>query len=104
MEDLQKIHISFVTRIFRNWRPSPRESDASGAKSVKHGLEFTALSSKESKRRALRLSTGVEWTRVIIRLPDDGTGALPIIRHIILKDSKILDIQTCLTTGARPDR
>ena len=32
--------------------------------------------------------TGIEWTRVIIRLPDDGTGALPVIRHIILKDSK----------------
>ena len=31
---------------------------------------------------------GIEWTRVIIRLPDDGTGALPVIRHIILKDSK----------------
>jgi hypothetical protein len=24
----------------------------------------------------------------IVRLPDDGTGALPVIRHIILKDSK----------------
>ena len=32
--------------------------------------------------------SGIEWTRVIIRLPDDGTGALPVIRHIILKDSK----------------
>jgi SAM-dependent methyltransferase len=32
--------------------------------------------------------SGVEWTRMIIRLPDDGTGALPVIRHIILKDSK----------------
>ncbi len=32
--------------------------------------------------------TGIEWTRVVIRLPDDGTGALPVIRHIILKDSK----------------
>ncbi len=31
---------------------------------------------------------GIEWTRLIIRLPDDGTGALPVIRHIILKDSK----------------
>jgi hypothetical protein len=28
--------------------------------------------------------TGIEWTRLIIRLPDDGTGALPVIRHIIL--------------------
>ena len=31
---------------------------------------------------------GIEWTRLIIRLPDDSTGALPIIRHIILRDSK----------------
>jgi len=31
---------------------------------------------------------GIEWTRVIIRLPDDGTGALPVICHSILKDSK----------------
>ena len=31
---------------------------------------------------------GLEWTRLIVRLPDDGTGALPVIRHIILKDSK----------------
>jgi HNH endonuclease/Methyltransferase domain len=32
--------------------------------------------------------TGIEWTRLIVRLPNDGTGALPVIRHIILKDSK----------------
>ncbi len=31
---------------------------------------------------------GIEWTRLIIRLPDDGSGALPVIRHIILRDSK----------------
>jgi SAM-dependent methyltransferase len=30
----------------------------------------------------------IEWTRLIIRLPDDGTGALPVIRHIILRESK----------------
>jgi SAM-dependent methyltransferase len=30
----------------------------------------------------------VEWTRLIIQLPDDGSGALPVIRHIILRDSK----------------
>jgi SAM-dependent methyltransferase len=32
--------------------------------------------------------SGVQWTRLIVRLPNDGTGALPVIRHIILKDSK----------------
>src|SRR5262249_3188394 len=30
----------------------------------------------------------VRWTQVAIRLPDDGTGALPLLRHIILNDDK----------------
>jgi hypothetical protein len=30
----------------------------------------------------------VSWTQLIVRLPDDGTGALPLIRHIILNDDK----------------
>jgi len=30
----------------------------------------------------------VSWSQVAIRLPDDGTGALPLLRHIILNDAK----------------
>jgi SAM-dependent methyltransferase len=30
----------------------------------------------------------VRWCRVAIRLPDDGTGALPLLRHVILNDDK----------------
>ena len=30
----------------------------------------------------------VHWTQVAIRLPDDGTGALPLLRHIILNNDK----------------
>lgn len=30
----------------------------------------------------------VSWTCVALRLPDDGTGALPLLRHIILNDQK----------------
>ena len=30
----------------------------------------------------------VQWTQVAVRLPDDGTGALPLLRHIILNDDK----------------
>jgi SAM-dependent methyltransferase len=30
----------------------------------------------------------VKWTRIALRLPDDGTGAFPILRHIILNDDK----------------
>jgi len=31
---------------------------------------------------------GIGWTEIAIRLPDDGTGALPLLRHIILNDRK----------------
>ena len=30
----------------------------------------------------------ITWTRVALRLPDDGTGALPLLRHVILNDAK----------------
>jgi hypothetical protein len=28
------------------------------------------------------------WTQLIVRLPDDGTGALPLLRQIILNDDR----------------
>lgn len=31
---------------------------------------------------------GVSWTGVALRLPDDGTGTLPLLRHVILNDQK----------------
>lgn len=30
----------------------------------------------------------VNWTQIAVRLPDDGTGVLPLLRHIILNDNK----------------
>ena len=30
----------------------------------------------------------VRWTQLAVRLPDDGSGALPLLRHIILNDDK----------------
>lgn len=30
----------------------------------------------------------VKWSHLVLRLPDDGTGALPLLRHIILNDTK----------------
>jgi len=30
----------------------------------------------------------VTWTQLAVRLPDDGSGALPLLRHIILNDDK----------------
>ena len=30
----------------------------------------------------------IMWTQVLVRLPDDGSGALPLLRQVILNDSK----------------
>lgn len=30
----------------------------------------------------------VHWTKMAVRLPDDGTGALPLLRHVTLNDDK----------------
>ena len=32
--------------------------------------------------------TPIRWEQVAVRVPDDGTGALPLLRHIILNDNK----------------
>ena len=32
--------------------------------------------------------TPLRWEQIAVRVPDDGTGALPLIRHIILNDDK----------------
>ena len=31
---------------------------------------------------------GVRWKNLALRFPDDGTGALPLLRHVILNDDK----------------
>ena len=30
----------------------------------------------------------VRWVQLALRLPDDGTGALPLLRHVVLQDAK----------------
>lgn len=30
----------------------------------------------------------ISWVQIVLRLPDDGTGALPLLRHVILNDAK----------------
>ena len=36
-----------------------------------------------------RLGRGeISWVQMVLRLPDDGTGALPLLRHVILNDAK----------------
>ena len=52
--------------------------------SSEHGL----MIAHESNSKDLLGRRDKEWIRFAIRIPGDGTGALPILRRIILKDNK----------------
>jgi SAM-dependent methyltransferase len=70
---------------------------------VREARGFYEVSSEElpafAKQRALVLierqrsadalgRAGVSWETLCFRLPDDGTGSLPLLRHIIVNDNK----------------
>lgn len=42
---------------------------------------------------------GVQWTTLVFRLPDDGTGALPLIRHILINDNTSATYKPALLRG-----
>ncbi|MBB5694423.1 class I SAM-dependent methyltransferase [Muricoccus pecuniae] len=49
-----------------------------------HGMQMVrAVPSPDLQGRP-----NISWTAVVLRLPDDGTGALPLLRHLILQDAK----------------
>ena len=59
------------------------------------GAEIESLAKKHGAivQRALECKDllsrdGVRWKNYALRLPDDGTGALPLLRHVILNDDK----------------
>jgi hypothetical protein len=43
---------------------------------------------KVSAASDLQDRDSVSWTSIILRMPDDGTGALPLVRGIVLSDEK----------------
>ena len=47
-----------------------------------------AFVEKHTEARDLLDRDDVHWIQMAIRLPDDGTGALPLLRHVILNDDK----------------
>lgn len=50
------------------------------------GLTYKLLS--EQKKEDLLERDEVSWQTVMLTLPDDGTGAFPLIRNIVVNDSK----------------
>lgn len=49
-----------------------------------HGIEVLRMESSDD----LQGRAEVNWTTVALRMPDDGTGALPLVRGIVLGDDK----------------
>ena len=49
-----------------------------------HGLQVLRVIGTED----LQQRPDITWTSVVLRLPDDGTGALPLLRHLTLADAK----------------
>ncbi|WP_371195989.1 methyltransferase domain-containing protein [Glaciecola sp. SC05] len=52
----------------------------------KFGLSFELASEKVKKDQMGR--SDVSWETVVLTLPDDGTGAFPLIRNIVVNDNK----------------
>ncbi|QOR37630.1 methyltransferase domain-containing protein [Billgrantia diversa] len=51
-----------------------------------HDLALLPVASTSSDDRLKR--EGIVWQLSVFRLPDDGTGALPVLRHVIVNDDK----------------
>ncbi|PJG48914.1 hypothetical protein CAF53_12220 [Sphingobium sp. LB126] len=49
-----------------------------------HGMEVLKVEASND----IQKRDGVSWTSVALRMPDDGTGALPLVRGIVLGDEK----------------
>ncbi len=62
--------------------PIPRGEMEAHARA--HGLTMLRISESAD----LQGRTGVQWTSYALQMPDDGAGALPLIRGIILNDEK----------------
>ena len=62
----------------------PVDVDEIEALARNHGLAVLEL--EQSPDRLGR--SEVSWVQVVLHLPDDGTGALPLLRHVILNDAK----------------
>ena len=53
---------------------------------TQYGLQFEALSSEKRSDQLGRHD--VSWETILLTLPDDGTGAFPLIRNIVVNDTK----------------
>ena len=64
----------------------PVSSSELAAFATQYGLQFKVLSSEKRSDQLGR--NDVSWETILLILPDDGTGAFPLIRNIVVNDAK----------------
>jgi SAM-dependent methyltransferase len=78
--------VSFRTLPFEDERSSyPCSIDEIESLARAHGFAVKGIV-RDSADRLGRADVG--WCKIVLQLPDDGTDALPLVRHIILNDEK----------------
>ena len=60
----------------------------SGAEIEKLARQHGAFVERSSAGTDFLGRTPIRWEQVAVRIPDDGAGALPLLRHVILNDDK----------------
>ena len=61
----------------------PAETSEIEKLAQEHGLQVGIQRHRDASNRP-----DITWDIIWLRLPDDGTGALPLLRHIVFKDQK----------------
>ena len=64
----------------------PVSADELAQLASQFGLTYTLLTEQQQNDQLGR--NDVSWQTVLLTLPDDGTGAFPLIRNIVVNDSK----------------
>lgn len=66
-----------------------RSMYAVSTEEVEHLARAYGMSILNESRNGDQLGRGdISWVTLVLKLPDDGTGALPLLRHVILNDAK----------------
>ncbi|MCY4452838.1 MAG: methyltransferase domain-containing protein [Immundisolibacterales bacterium] len=60
----------------------------SGAEIEKLARQHGAFVERSSDGADFLGRSPIRWEQIAVRVPDDGTGALPLLRHVILNDDK----------------
>jgi hypothetical protein len=84
LDGVFRTHLTFDLPLDDGRRLYPAPVDEVEQLARRHGLSVTRVSRGDDRLGRAE----VTWTTVCLQAPDDGTGALPLLRHVIVNDAK----------------